>query len=314
MTAAASISVVVPALDAGEVIDDCLDAILAQEQCPSFDVWIACGPSHDDTEARVRARSAVDDRLHVVANPGGRTAAGLNAAVAASEGELVVRVDAQARIPPGYLARLASTSAATGAANVGGLQRPVGTTPAQRAIAAAMASQFGAGPAAFRSGGVSGPVDTVYLGAFRRSALLAVGGYDERLVRNQDYELNWRLRAAGHTVWLDAEVAVDYRPRGRLDALASQYRQYGRWKRRVVVAHPRSLRLRQLAAPLLVLGLLASAGLAVMVNPLALVVPGLYAGAVTAAALRVRGVSRRRVAAAFVTMHVSWGIGFLFTR
>lgn len=309
-----SISVVIPALDAGGVIDACLDAVLAQTGCPPFDVWVAVGPSADDTEDRVRARTAADERVHLVENPSGRTPSALNAAIAASQGDLVVRVDGQAQIPAGYLARLAATSTETGAANVGGVQRPVGDTPARRAIAVAMASSFGAGPAAFRSGAAPGPTDTVYLGAFRRSALAAVGGFDEALTRNQDYELNWRLRDAGYTVWLDPGVEVEYRPRGSLRALASQYWQYGRWKRRVLVANPRSTRVRQLVAPTLVVGLVGSAVLLALGSLLGALVPVGYAVGVAVATTRTSGAPRLQVAAAFVAMHLAWGTGFLLGR
>jgi len=309
-----SISVVIPALDAGRVIDACLDAVLAQTDCPPFDVWVAVGPSTDDTEARVSARAAVDHRVHLVENPSGRTPSALNAAIAASGGDLVVRVDGQSQIPAGYLAQLAATSAETGAANVGGVQRPVGDTPARRAIAVAMGSGFGAGPAAFRSGAAAGPTDTVYLGAFRRDALETVGGYDDDLIRNQDYELNWRLRDAGFTVWLDPRIEVEYVPRGSVRALASQYWQYGRWKRRVLLANPRSVRLRQMAAPALIVALAGSAGLLALGNAVGALIPAVYALAVAVAAFRTHGASRARVAAAFVTMHLAWGAGFLLGR
>ena len=309
-----SISVVIPALDAGRVIDACLDAVLAQTDCPPFDVWVAVGPSADDTEARVSARAAADRRVHLVENPSGRTPSALNAAIAASGGDLVVRVDGQSQIPAGYLAQLAATSAETGAANVGGVQRPVGDTPARRAIAVAMGSGFGAGPAAFRSGAAAGPTDTVYLGAFRRDALETVGGYDDDLIRNQDYELNWRLRDAGFTVWLDPRIEVEYVPRGSVRALASQYWQYGRWKRRVLLANPRSVRLRQMAAPALIVALAGSAGLLALGNAVGALIPAVYALAVAVAAFRTHGASRARVAAAFVTMHLAWGAGFLLGR
>ncbi len=310
----ASISVVIPALNAGSDIDRCLDAVLAQTDCPAFDVWVAVGPSTDNTRDRVDARAAHDSRVHCVENPSGRTPSALNAAIAASDGVLVVRVDAQSEIPAGYLAAVADVAEVTGAANVGGRQVPVGNDTWSSAIAVAMASWFGAGPAAFRGDGEAGPADTVYLGAFGRDVLEAVGGYDDELIRNQDYELNWRLRDAGHVVWFDPAIAVEYRPRGSLRALASQYWQYGRWKRRVLVANPRSVRLRQLFAPALILGVVASALAAAVAPALALVIPALYMVAVVVAALCSCGGSKVRVAAAFVTMHLAWGTGFLVGR
>ena len=171
-----SLSVVIPARDAAEVIDGCLSAVLAQEVDLEFDVVVAAGPSRDDTAARIDAWATRDPRVRRVDNPSGTTPAALNRAIAESTGDLVVRVDAQAVVPEGYLQRLLDSAGRTGAGNVGGLQRPVGAGGWSTPIAAAMRSSFGVGPAQFRSGGHEGPTDAVYLGAFRRAALEKVGG------------------------------------------------------------------------------------------------------------------------------------------
>ena len=157
--------------------------------------------------------------------------------------------------------------------NVGGIQRAVGTTPFEQAVADAMTSRFGTGDATFHYGGAEGPTDTVYLGVFDRAAIEAVGVFDEALVRNQDYELNIRLRQAGGMVWFDPELSVSYRPRGTLRGLARQYFDYGRWKRRVVRRHPRSLRWRQ-AVPPAVTSLSSAVLLGSAVSRKALAVPG----------------------------------------
>ena len=100
-----------------------------------------------------------------------------------------------------------------------------------------MAHPLGSGGARYRSGGAAGPVDTVFLGVFRRAALTAAGGFDETLARNQDYELNWRLRRRGLTVWFEPGLAAAYTPRGSLRALARQYFDYGRFKRAMLRRH-----------------------------------------------------------------------------
>ncbi len=138
------------------------------------------------------------------------------------------------------------------------MQVPVGNTASEKAIAAAMSSRLGAGDARYRIGGKAGPADTVYLGVFLRSTLERLGGYDEHFDRNQDYELNQRIRDSGGTVWFDPDLEVSYRPRGSLSALARQYFDYGRWKREFARHHPGSLRPRQLAPPLLVTGLVVA--------------------------------------------------------
>ena len=312
------ISVVVPARDCAAVIGECLAAIGSQTYRGAIDVTVAVAPSRDGTEQAVTG-NGMELPLKVVENPAGTTAAGLNIAVAASKGPIVARVDAQSRVPPDYLERAVSTLARTGAANVGGVQRPVGAAGLPGAIAAAMGSPFGGGPAAFRRGRHSGPADTVYLGVFDREALESVGGFDETLGRNQDYELNWRLREQGHSVWLDPSLVVDYVPRSDYSSLARQYFSYGAWKRTMLVRNPRSLRIRQLAAPALTAGLAFSAFELALGRWRGAALPVLYAGACAVAATRLRGVllgrlDRARAAAAFAAMHIGWGAGFLAGR
>ncbi len=321
-TALPHVSVVLPARDCAELLPDCLAAIDAQTYQGVVDLTVAVAPSTDDTrrvltDARLGAPMKVP--MNVIDNPAGTTPAGLNAAIAASDGTVVVRVDAQARIPPDYIERAVATLGASEAANVGGVQRPVGGPGLAGAVAAALASPFGAGPAAFRRGRRSGPVDTVYLGVFDRSVLASVGGFDESLERNQDYELNWRLRSAGHSVWLDAGLVVDYVPRAGYPALARQYFAYGAWKRRILLRHPRSLRVRQLAAPALLVSLVVSLVQLLRGRPSGVVVPLAYTGASALAAAQLRPTlqsakSLLGAMGAFGVMHLAWGVGFLFGR
>lgn len=310
-----SLSVVIPALNAANVIEACLDAVFAQEYSGALDVTVALAPSDDQSQEILNEWQAKEPRLQVVANPSGRTPTALNLAIAASRGDLVARVDAQSVLPPGYLHQAAVTLERTQAANVGGAQNPVGDDGMQHIISLAMRSPFGAGPASFRGHGQEGPVDTVYLGTFTRTALEAVGGFDESYIRNQDYELNWRLREAGFTVWFVPNLVVDYRPRPTLKKLASQYVQYGAWKRRMLLKNPRSLRLRQLAAPGLVLALFGSAIALAAGNLWGLAVPGVYLFALLTASAKQRDLlapQRWALLRTFATMHLSWGWGFLF--
>ena len=312
------VSVVMPARDCAGLIPECLAAVGAQTYRGPLDVTVAVAPSRDGTH-QVLADTRIGLPVQVVENPAGTTPAGLNIAVAASRGRVVARVDAQSRLPPDYIERAVTTLARTGAANVGGVQRPVGARGLPGAIAAAMASPFGGGPAAFRRGSCDGPADTVYLGVFDRDALNSVGGFDETLERNQDYELNWRLREQGHTVWLDSGLVVDYIPRADYAGLAGQYFSYGTWKRRMLMRHPRSLRARQLAAPALVAVLAASAAELAHRRSRGAVVPVVYAAACATAAARLGHApgdwrDRARAAAAFAVMHICWGAGFLAGR
>lgn len=320
------VSVVIPARNGAAELPGCLDAVCAQTYSGQLEVIVATAPSTDDTEAVARRRTCTagsDARparpIRVIPNLAGTTSSGLNLAISAAAGEIIVRVDAQARLPADYVERAVATSQRTGAANVGGVQRPVGHGALSRVIAAALSSPFGGGPAAFRRGSDEGPVDTVYLGVFDAAALASVGGFDETLKRNQDYELNWRLREQGHLVWLDPSLVVEYQPRSSWASLARQYFEYGAWKRVVIGRHPRSLRSRQLAAPALIVGLAVSAFELARGRLRGGVVPAAYLGACMLAAARLRRRlpsvgDRLRAVAAFAVMHLSWGTGFLIGR
>lgn len=296
-----TVSVIIPARDAVESLPVALKAVTRQSY-PHVEVVVAAA---DEATANV-ARAA---GVIVVENPTGTTPAGLNLALAASSGDVIVRCDARSILPPDYVSKAVATLERTGAANVGGMQVPVGNTAWETAIARAMASPWGSGDARYRVGGEEGTAETVYLGVFRRTAIEAVGGFDEAFVRTQDYELNHRLIESGETVWFDPELKVGYRPRASLGELARQYFDYGRAKRQFSRKHRGSLRPRQMVAPLLVLVLVVSLVAAIW-WPVTLVAPILYVLASIAVSVGAGG-SLWRVSASLVTMHISWGLGFI---
>ena len=308
------VSVVIPVRDDARGLPDAVVSVLSQDYPGTMELILAVGPSSDGTEEVAAGLAARDTRVRVVPNPAGLTAAGLNAGIRASAGEIVARVDGHAELPPGYLTRAVEVIGQTGAVNVGGVQRAEGRTPFERAVAAAMTSRFGVGDARFHYGGKPGPVDTVYLGVFNRDALDEAGGFDEKLVRNQDYELNWRLREAGGTVWFDPGLEVRYRPRPRLTALARQYFEYGQWKREMLRRHPRSLRWRQLAPPV---ALAANAGglvLGATASRMFLAAPAAYLAATLASSMvasRGEPGLALRLPLIFATMHHAWAVGFV---
>jgi glycosyltransferase involved in cell wall biosynthesis len=308
------VSVVVPARNDAADLPKAIDAVLAEAYPGELEVVVAVGPSGDRTEQVALDLAARHPVVRVVANPEGRTPSALNRAIDASSHGIVARVDARSVIRHGYLERAVRRLGETGAGNVGGVQDAVGQTTFERAVAAAMRSPLGTGGARYRGSGSAGPVDTVYLGVFRRDALDAVGRFDESLERNQDYELNWRLRAAGWSVWFDPALTVAYRPRGSLRAVARQYADYGRWKCEVLRRHPRSVRMRQLLPPIVV-AVLATSTAAALVWPGALTIPVAYAALIgpggVALTRREPMAVRLRVPAVLAAMHLAWGGAFL---
>lgn len=318
MAGSPTVSIIMPIRNEAASIDASLDSALRQDYDGPLEVVVAVAPSDDDTRSVVEARAGADERIRVVDNPAGHAAGGLNAAISAARGSILVRCDGHAVLAPDYVRTAVGLLAETGAANVGGVQAATGDGWWQRATALAMTSPLGVGNARFHYGSSAGSVDTVYLGVFDRKAVEAVGGFDETLLRNQDYELNHRLRRAGYVVWFDPRLRVEYRPRATPGALWRQYFDYGTWKRRMLQASPDALKARQLAPPLLVIGLAASVATLAAGRALGWVIPAAYGAFLVVGSLG-ELLRRRRpeavlLPAVLAIMHLAWGVGFLFGR
>jgi hypothetical protein len=328
-----AVSVVMPVRNEEQHLAEAVRHVLSQDYPGPLELVLAVGPSADRTEQIARDLQAVEPRITVVASPSGRIPAALNLAVRAARHQVIARIDGHALFPPGYLRTAVAVLAETGAADVGGVMAAQGETPFQQAVAWGMTSKAGVGSAGWHTGGQAGPADSVYLGVYRREVIEQVGGWDEGMLRAEDWELNYRIRARGGLVWFTPELQVTYRPRASLRALGAQYFHYGRWRRVVVREHPETASFRYLvppaAAALTGVGLLAGlAGLAGLALPIpggappvvgwltaGLVIPLSYlAGVAAVSAALSRGVPagvRIRLPLVLAVMHMCWGTGFL---
>jgi glycosyltransferase involved in cell wall biosynthesis len=327
MTQWPAVAVVMPVLNEANYLKAAVEAILSQDYQGQIQVVLALGPSTDLTDLVAKDLAQADPRIITVTNPSGRTPDGLNAALAATNQEIVIRVDAHSELSDGYIKLAVETLQRTGADNVGGIMGAVGVTKFESAVATAMTSPLGVGSASFHTGGKEGPADTVYLGVFKRSALERIGGYDSSFTRAQDWEMNFRIRETGGTVWFNPNLFVTYRPRGNIRALAKQYFEYGSWRHEVMRRHPQTRRTKSalryyappLAVGLIVIGkVLGSIGY-VMDNFLiwGYVAPFGYLALTFLTSLSL--VKRARSGAKWLpivlmTMQMSWGIGFLTSR
>ena len=250
MAAGPTVSIIVPVLNEEAHIEACLRAVDAQTYGAVIEVLVADGGSSDAT----RPLAEQHPRVRIVENRGRIQSAGLNAALSEAAGDVVVRVDGHCVIGADYVARCVEALERTGAAVVGGGMTPVAVGWLQRGVAAAMSSRVGAGPARFHIGGAAGWVDTVYLGAYRTRLARSVGGYATDVGVNEDAEFAHRMSGHGG-VWFDPTIRSTYVPRASVAAVARQFFRYGRSRAATVRRHPQSLRVRQLAAPALVVGL-----------------------------------------------------------
>ena len=328
-----AVAVVMPVLNEENYLEAAVLAILSQDYEGPIQVVLALGPSTDRTNEVAARIIAGDSRVSSVQNPTGRTPEGLNAALAATTQEIVVRVDAHSELSDGYIRLAVETLQRTGADNVGGIMGARGVTKFEKAVAAAMTSPLGVGSASFHTGGSEGPAETVYLGVFKRSALERVGGYDPAFTRAQDWEMNYRIRSTGGKVWFNPDLFVTYRPRPNVFKLAKQYFEYGSWRHEVMRRHPETRRTKSalryfappLAVALIVVGkILGSIGF--VLNNFygqdsaliwGYIFPIGYLALTLVSSLTL--VTRARAGALWLpivlmTMQMSWGIGFLTSR
>ncbi len=322
------ISVIVACRNERAFIEQFVASLLAQKtERYSVEFLIADGMSDDGTREILTGICKSDSRVKVLENPGRIVSTGLNAALSAASGEFVIRMDAHTDYAPDYIVQCVRVMQRTNAANVGGPARTSAKGYWGKAIAAAYHSRFACGGARFHDTGFEGFVDTVPYGCWRRSMLIALGGFDEALVRNQDDELNLRLVRAGGKIYQSPDIVSWYHPRASLRTLFRQYMQYGYWKVAVIRKHQIPASLRHLVPGLFVLtvgalavltaGLaIAQAGLAAWVVAMLLVtVLALYGLAAAAAAFASAASHGWHLLPVlplvFATYHTSYGLGFI---
>ncbi len=308
-----AISVILPVLNEESHLEGAVLSVLSQDYRGPLEIILALGPSRDRTNEIATKLASQDNRVKLIDSPTGKTAAGLNIALAASKSPVVVRVDGHAQIPKNYISLIVEILNKTGAVNVGGVMAAVGTTAFERAVAGAMRSPLGVGASRFHTGGEAGEVDTVYLGAFRREALVAIGGFDERFTRAQDWELNFRLRENGGVIYFDPRLHVTYRPRSSVSTLAKQYFEYGRWRRVVSRRQSGTINYRYLAPPFALLGFSASLVLGIVLSSIFFIPALVYLLFVVLASLKISTSIREYLLLLLVipTMHFAWGAGFI---
>ena len=313
------VTVIIPVRNEGAYIIESLGRIFSQDYpADSMEVIVADGDSDDNTPQIISEYTKRYSNLRLVHNPGRIVPTGLNLALAAAEGEIIVRIDGHTTIEPDYVRRCVEALKRTGAANVGGRMNAVGRGRFGEAVAAATSSPFGVGGARFHYSDEEEWVDTVYMGAWPRRVFEKAGLFDEELVRDQDDEFNYRLREHGGRILLSPKIKSVYSNRSNPLALWRQYFQYGFWKVRVMQKHPKQMRPRQFVPPLLALCLFLCLCLSILFPwgwTCLASITGCYALANLAASVATAARKGWRHApllpVVYAILHLSYGLGFL---
>ncbi len=320
------VSVIVPCYNEQSTICLLLEALHMQTfPRADMEVIISDGMSQDGTRSAIAAfqRDFPDLQVRVVDNTLRTIPSGLNRAIEAARGEIIVRLDGHSRPYPDYVEKCVNAHAQGRGDNIGGVWEihPGAQTWSAKSIAVAAAHPLGVGDAMYRLAASASEVDTVPFGSFRRTLIDKIGSFNESLLTNEDYEFNARVRKSNGKVWLDPSIRSVYFARSTLPALIRQYWRYGFWKWRMLRHYPDTLRWRQALPPLFVLSLIVLSLVSIFFPPalwllaaelvlyfLVLFLAGVHTALKHRTPFLVPGLPL-----AISAMHIAWGIGFLWS-
>ena len=311
-----SLSVMIPVRNDQHHLRQAVESVLNQNYPGELEILLAVGPSIDKSFEVAEQLASGNSKIRVIENPKGLTTTGLNLAIASAKGEIIVRVDAHSELGPNYLSRGVAILRDTDSVLVGGIMQAKGETPFQKAVAFGYGSRFGLGGGRYHVGGDAGEAESAYLGVFDAKSLKQVGGYDEKIIRGEDWDLSQRLKASGGRVWFSPELVVTYWPRSSVRALAWQFYSTGVWRGELTRRAPSKASLRYFVPPLALLMLIdyiilyfvGVVSLTALIIPIAGYLLLVSFAAATAKALSV--IDRLAVLIALPVMHFSWASGF----
>lgn len=318
---APDISIIIPCRNEVHFIDRCLASVFSFEPVPNgYEVLVVDGQSTDGTLSRLDRWAEAHAQLRILKNPARIVPTAMNIGIRAAAGRYIVRLDAHSEYPANYLRLCLETIERTQADNAGGLfiTIPRGGSPEARLVQALTTHKFGVGNAGYRLNAAEGYADTVPYGCYRREVFERLGGYDERLVRNQDYEFNRRLLKSGGHIWCNPDIHIHYYNQGSLKGLLRQAAFTGQWNPWMWHVAPYAFALRHAIPGVFVLGLLGGAALA-RLTPWGQALLALALAAYFSLALVSAGQQARRsgwwmlpiLPFLFFAYHVAYGAGIL---
>ncbi len=311
------VSVIIPCYNEVEYISQCLDSIISNDfPKENLEISVYDGGSSDGTLEILKKYEKENPFLKIRHNAKKIQSVAMNLGIKEARGDIIIRMDAHTIYDNRYISLIVDLLTSKDVVNVGGPQVGIGKDYITKAIAMTVSSPFVAGNAAYRFEKIKEKyVDTVYLGAWRKKDLLGVGGFDESFAVNEDYELNYRLRAKGGRILFSPKIRSEYFVRPSFIKLIRQYVRYGFWKVKTLKKHPKSLAMRQLVAPFFVLSLAISGILFSIGYPIFL--QGILAAYILTFLFFAINLSRAKelqyLPMFFILsliVHLSWGSGF----
>ncbi len=252
------VSVVIPVRNEQNYLEACFQSILSQTYPKeSMELIFVDGKSTDSTYSLLKQYEArFPTLIQVLENPHRTVPYAMNLGIRASKGIYIIRMDAHAEYAEDYISQCVRYLEQSDADNVGGAAITKSKGFLGGAIAQMLSSRFGVGNSAFRTDGKDGYVDTVPFGAFRREVFEKYGYYDERLTRNQDNEMNYRIRKGGGKILMSHDIRLAYYCRDTLRGILKMGIQNGKWNIITLFLCPGAMSMRHFVPFLFVLSLM----------------------------------------------------------
>ena len=322
-----SVSIFIPCYNESSTIERLLKSLYEQSYPrSSIEVIVVDGMSTDDTRKKIKAFSDAhtDLSIRIIDNEKKFIPHALNKGLRTAKGDFLIRMDAHSIPAKNYVALCVQALKERKGDNVGGRWdiQPGNDSYAARSIAIATGHPLGSGGANYRSGNKACLVDTVPFGAFSKETLSRNGFFNEALLANEDYEWNTRLRMQGGKIWFDPAIRCQYFARKSYRTLSKQYFNYGYWKVAMLRLYPKTLRLRQVIPPIVVLIFF----LGTVFSAIALLLGWNYLACTTVVMVFIYCITLGLgtlllykdfplyflpgIILALMTMHLSWGSGF----
>ena len=317
MSTGPEVSVIMPVHNEAASLDATLASVCSQATDAPVEVILVDDHSTDSSRSIIERWAMKDERIRLVSNPRRGAANALNSGLESARGRYLIRIDGHSIVPPNYVQVLLDHLSSGACEGAGGHKRAVGQGPFGWAVAAAHGSRLGIGNSKYHYSQRQELVDHIPFGAYITERARAIGGWDEELRPNEDYDFDFRYQQAGGRLLFDPAIVFDWRVRETPTRLAHQYYTYGRGRYRTLARHPSSLHLRWLAPPMLVVSL--GTGILLSWTTRGRVFLAVVCGSYTLFLVVGASILGSRVgmrlaphaALALGTMHLSWGTGFL---
>ena len=239
------ISVILPVRNEEKYIRACVTSVFEQDYpAEKMEVIFVYGCSSDRTVEILREMQKTYPQIVVLDNPNRTVPYAMNIGIAYSRAPVIVRLDAHAEYPSDYVRLSVETLLSVECDNAGGCCETRGRGFMGDAIAQMLSTPLGVGNSTFRLAPQSGYVDTVPFGCWKREMFDRIGGFDERMTRNQDNELNHRIRKNGGKVYLNHNIRVIYYCRDTIKGIMKMGFQNGKWNVITMTLVPGSMGVR----------------------------------------------------------------------